>query len=233
MSKKQFSSLSLIIPIFNNEQTAVKQITVCDRILRSFTSEYEIILCDDKSTDNTKAILKKNFEKNKHINLIFHSKNEGVAKTIKSLYYKAKHDYILLFSVDGDWEPEDIKKMLIKLQKSNADIVIGKRYKTNYTSYRKVVSFFYNFIPRILFGVTTIDAGSIKIIKRALLKKIHIISNSIFFEAEIIIKAKKAGYTITSVPVHYYKVERGSGKGAQLQSVISALKDSINVRLHL
>lgn len=230
---KKDSSLSLIIPLYNNASTAVKQIQQAEKILRTYASTYEIILCDDKSTDMTKFVLEKAFANNKYIHYIFHKTNQGIAKSIRELYDKARYDYIILYSVDGDWEPDDIETMLKKAFESNADIVIGKRNNTNYTRYRKCISFLYNFLPYLFFGVRTYDAGSIKILRKAVLDKITIISESVFFEAEVIIKTQKMGYLVTTAPVHYYKEEQGSGKGGQLRSVFASFIDIIKLRIHL
>src|SRR5258706_528423 len=118
---------SLVIPLFNNEKTLVSQLMKCETIMKNMCKDYEIIVCDDKSTDSSSSLLKKYFSKNPKFKLLFHQKNQGIAKTIKSLYKKAKFTYIVLFSVDGDWNPKDIKRLLLYAEKNNADIVIGKR----------------------------------------------------------------------------------------------------------
>lgn len=219
--------VSLIVPIYNNADTLIRQLAGCEKILKINTRDWEIIICDDGSVDETKNILSSQYARRPNYRVFYHEKNLGIAKTIRQLYEQAKYDYILLFSVDGDWDPEDIAKLMTRQRNSGADIVIGKRSKTNYTLYRKLVSFFYNALPHLLFAVKTHDAGSIKIIKRSLYNSIHLQSKSVFFEAELIIKATKAGAHIETVPVRYHK--HTPGIAGRLDFVLDATRDMINL----
>lgn len=230
MRKKLLTSISLIIPVYNNESTLYKNIVESYRIAEKLTNSFEIVICNDASTDNTTDILEEKFKKNENFKIITHKKNQGIAKTIRKLYKKAKYSYIVLFSADGDWKANDIEKMLKAAHKYNADIVIGKRKNVNYSIYRKVISFSYNFLPKILFRVDTIDAGSNKVIKKKVIDKINIQSKSVFFEAEIIIKASKLGFRIISIPIYYHKKNDKKGKGGDFKYVFNSLIDIVKLR---
>lgn len=223
-------SLSLVIPVYNNEKTAVAEILKCINILINTVSNFEIIINDDKSTDKTLELIKNKFGNRKNIKIITNSNNRGIAKSIYSLYKKSNLEYVCLFSVDGDWEPTDIEKMIKTIYKTNADMVIGQRNKKTYTSYRKILSFFYNFLPIILFGVNTKDAGSIKVFKKKLINEIPIKSSSVFFEAELIIKASLKKHKIVFVPIKFYKKDRKSGTGGKFKLVVNSVFDLIKLR---
>lgn len=231
MNRQQnIKSISLVIPIYNNGKTLKKQLEQCEKILKSICRHYEIIIGEDKSFDNTKQILLKLFSKRKNYRIIFNNRNLGIATNIYQLYKKAHYDYCVLFSVDGGWNPSDIKKLIEASCRQQADIVIGKRDKKKYGLKRRIISFFYNFLPFIFFGVHTYDVGSIKVIKTVVLKKIPIQSKSVFFEAELIIKAHNAGYKITYCPVDFKKGKSDkSGPGFNLIS--KALLDLISLKL--
>src|SRR5215472_3810068 len=158
--------VSLVIPLHNNQSTLTQQLETCDQILRAIPCDYEIIICDDMSTDNSASLLRQYFDQREHFTIIFHQKNLGIAATISELYHRAQYQYIVLFSVDGDWDPYDIEKLIRTALKENCDIVVGKRNKRHYSNSRKIISFFYNFLSYAFFGVRTYDAGSIKLIKK-------------------------------------------------------------------
>ena len=120
---------SIVVPVYNGELTVIKQLKLCEKILNSFSKKYEIIIADDNSKDNTPSLLKKNFINNENFKSIFNKSNIGIARNIKKLYSMAKHEYICLYSADGDWNPYDIKKLVIHSYKNKSDIVIGKRIK--------------------------------------------------------------------------------------------------------
>lgn len=219
-------SVSLVIPVYNNEKTAVSAIKECIAFLKAESKTYEVIIADDKSTDNSLQLLHKNFSNKKNISIISNNKNLGIAKNLKKLYKKAKLKHIVLFSVDGDWNPADIQKMIVKMRKTDADILIGKRKKHAYNVYRRCISFFYNFLPVLFFGVNTIDAGSIKIFKKSVYQHINPKSKSVFFEAEFIIKAKKQNYKVDSIPISFSR-KRKVHEEAKLSLLISSIRDLI------
>lgn len=224
---------SLVIPVFNNEKTLIAQLKKCEGIMRRIVLHYEIIVCDDNSTDDSAFFLKKYFSNNQSFRLLFNKKNQGIAKNILGLYKKAKYQYIVLFSADGDWNPKDIERLLLFVYKHKQDIVIGKRLYMQYSLYRKIVSFFYNFLSYIIFQVKTFDAGSIKVFRRELFQQTQLISKSVFFEAEFIIRTAKKGGKVTSIPVNFTKFGMQKSKGGNFTLVISSLWDLINLRLRI
>lgn len=223
-------NVSLTIPVYNNQKTLIPQLNQCAKVLNGRYKKYEIIVCDDNSKDKTPQLLKKHFFK-KRFKLIFHDKNWGVTKTIYSLYKLAKYEYIVIFSVDGSWNPNDIPKLLDLAYEKKMDIVVGLRKEKNYSIYRKIISWIYNFLPRIFFSVNTYDAGSIKVVKRSVFKEIKLISKSIFFEAELIIKASKKGYKILSHPVDHYKSLGKSSSGGKVTLVLNAMFDVLRLKI--
>lgn len=223
--------VSLIIPIYNNAQTLYGQLLQCEKILRAQCQRYEIVICEDKSTDNTVQLLKKYFAKNKNFRLLFHKKNLGVSRTLRQLYDTATYDYIVNYSVDGGWYPEDIRRMLLLMKKKNADILIGIRKKKTYGLYRLFISFFYNFLPRVFFGVDTYDAGSIKVTRRKVLQRMDLYSRSIFFEAEMIIRAQKAGYRVFTSTVRHRNEGRNDWSGAKASLIMHSILDLVKLRI--
>lgn len=233
MNQKYPQKVSLVIPVYNNAKTLVHQLQQCEKVLESISKRYEIIVAEDCSNDNSLMILKKFFRQNKHIKIISNAVNLGIAKNIYQLYKKAKYTHIALFSVDGDWEPKDIATLLRTAHKNNADIVIGKRTYEGYTLYRKMLSFFYNFLPILFFQVKTYDAGSIKILKKDLIRSIPLISKSVFFEAEMIIRAKKKNKNIIAIPIHFKKHKYKESSSGKLSLILAALRDLLILRLKL
>lgn len=233
MKSYQFPySVSLVIPLYNNEKTLKGQLKKCNDVLNTLCKKYEIIICEDGSTDNSKKLLEEKFQK-EPFKLIVHNKNLGIARTTRELYKKARYDYVLLFSVDGDWNTLDIKKLLLFLKKTKSNIVIGKRNHANFTFYRKIISISYNVLCYLFFQVKTEDAGSIKVMSNKILKNTTLTSKSVFSDAEIIIRASKKGHKINSTPVYFKKREKKSGSGGKASLVIASFVDLIKLRFTL
>jgi dolichol-phosphate mannosyltransferase len=223
--------VSLVIPIYNNATTAITQIKRCQEILKKSCSAYNIIISNDASTDDTGNMLSKHFKRNKHIVLLHQKKNLGISKNIKLLYKKASFAYIALFSVDGAWDPDDIANLMYAIHSKKSDMIIGKRRNKGYTLSRHIISFLYNSLPYILFGVKTHDAGSIKIFKKSIVQTTNVTSTSVFFEAEMIIRAFKKGYTIDYIPVHHNEKRKHAKSGVNYRVILAALKDLFALRM--
>ena len=126
-----------------------------------------------------------------------------------------------------------MKHLIETLLHDHADIVIGKRVKKiGYTPYRHMVSFFHKLLPILLFGINTIDPGGIKIIKKNL-AQIPLTSNGQFFEAEMIISAKKKKRKVSWYPIIYKKMYYGSGSGGQLHDALESVRDVIRLRFSI
>lgn len=204
----------------------------CEDILNKYCNSFEIIIADDNSWDDTRDLLEK-FKTKKNYSIIFNKRNLGITANVRQLYSLAKKEFILFYSADGDWETKDVENLILTLLETNADIVIGKRIKKiGYTPYRRIISYLHKFIPLVLFRVNTIDPGGIKIVRRKL-AQIKLVSNSQFFEAEIIIRAKRKGYIISSHPVVYKKIYYGSGRGGGLSDAIHSFIDILRLRIYL
>ena len=224
--------VSVISPVYNNTRTLEYVLGRIITVLSKHFKTYEIVLIDDASSDDSYTKIKHIIKNNKHIRLIQHKKNQGIAKTYRHLYREAEYEHIVLFSLDGEWEPNDIVRLFNAAQNKKADIVIGQRIKKAYSLTRLMVSEIYNIINKILFGVTTKDAGSIKYLRKKV-TNLPIISAGVFDEAERIIRAKKNGYTITSIPVSHYSSKKTTSFGVKPHLITQALYDCIRVYFSL
>lgn len=225
-------SVSVVIPTYNNAHTATEQLLSCLHILQGLRVPFEILISDDQSTDGNNEILKL-FQKEKGVTLYEQNKRLGIAANLRFLYTKARKEYVLIYSIDGDWNPLDIKKLIQKAKKTKADIVIGERLVKEYPLSRKIVSALYNGLPVLLFNVKTYDAGSIKIFRRSLFQNVRLLSQSVNFEAEMIIRAAKNDAFITAIPVSFKKHQQNKKSSVNYQLIISSFLDMIKLRLKL
>lgn len=199
---KHHLPVSVVSPVFNNEKTIASVLDSLFDVVSRRTDIYQVLLIDDGSIDKSKHILH-TYKKQKHVTVLFHKKNRGIAYTYRELYKLAKYEHIVLFSLDNEWDTQDIGRLLDTAWENKSDIVIGKREKKQYSLPRLFVSRIYNILTKLCFGVTTYDAGSIKYIKKSVVSNIPIVSKGVFDEAERIIRAAKKGYKIDVIPVHH------------------------------
>ena len=117
--------ISVVIPVFNGEKYIERSVL---SVLNQTFKNIELIVVNDGSTDATRKICAKN-----HYNLLDLPINVGLSGAIRSgIRYANYHgyDYAVQLDGDGQHDPKYISDMYEAMQKDNADIVIGSRFKT-------------------------------------------------------------------------------------------------------
>ena len=144
--------LSVIFPIYNEEKTIKRTLIGWKNLLDKLSINYEMIIAEDGSTDNTKEVLNNLIIKNKK-KFISNIKNKkrGYADAIRSSVKIAKGKYILSIDSDGQCDPKDFIKFWKKRYLLNNSVIIGHRFKRNDTKQRLMMSKFFLLFHRILF----------------------------------------------------------------------------------
>ena len=123
--------LSIIIPVYNEEKTIIG---VLEKIKNNSSNlfEYEIVVIDDGSTDQSKKLL----EDKKHLfdKLLINETNKGKGFAVKKGILNASGTHIIFQDADFEYDPVDFKKFEKVFSDFNADAIIGSRFVySNYT----------------------------------------------------------------------------------------------------
>ena len=165
---------------------------------------------------------------NPHVRLINHEVNRGYGFTIRELYLSGKKD--LIFSLPGDYQyaPKELQEMAKGLDEY--DFVIDLRVKRNDPPRRKLQSHVYNTMLHLLYGNKHKDVNSIKLFKRSILENIQLKSTTAFVDAELCIRAERAGFKIVEIPIeHLPRLSQGAS-GGKFSVIVETFSDLINMR---
>tara|TARA_B100000700_G_scaffold146207_1_gene162669 strand:- start:3412 stop:4116 length:705 start_codon:yes stop_codon:yes gene_type:complete len=223
---KKIKTISLMFPLYRDKKTVKKMILRSLNILRRTKKKFEIIIVDDGCPENSGKIALKFSKKIKNIKVIFHKKNMGYGAAIKTGIKNCKNDYIFAIDGDGEYDVNDLPRLLKSVQKG--DLVITYRFKKKYSTSRIIISWAYNIILRFLFRTKyrDISTGS-RLIKKSIMKKIKLTSNSPFVGAELAIKAKRAGFKVNEIGIHTYPRTFGTGSSVSLKNILLTIKDML------
>lgn len=230
-SSLKLTSVSLVIPAYNDETTVGKLIADADCLLQEICTDYEIVVINDGSKDNTYEVLKDIASKNSRVRLINHEVNRGFGETIKELYYAGQKEFV--FSLPGDYQyaPKELLKMARGLEQH--DFVIGLRVKRNDPPRRKMQSHIYNTMLKIAYGNKHRDVNSIKLFRRAILDKFELQSKTAFVDAEFVIRTEKAGFKVVEIPIdHLPRLSQGAS-GGKISVILETFKDLFGMRATL
>jgi len=222
------NQISVIMPAFNNKNLD-KNVLEVKKELEKFVKNYEIIVVNDGSLKGWDKELKKLMRiKNKDIKIISYNKNMGKGYALKTGGLSSKGEIVVFLDSDLDISPDNIKNLIRALDK--ADIVIGsKRHplsKIDYPFSRKVMSFFYQKLIFLLFGLDVKDTQvGLKVFKGEVLKKVlpRLLVKRYAFDLELLVVANKEKYKVIEGPI---KMNFKLGSTINLKSVFHILLDT-------
>ena len=217
----------MVLPAYNEGATIESVIREHAAVLTRMKDRiptWEIVCVDDGSEDDTGLRLDHLAQELPQLRVV-HQRNQGIFGAVSRAYREARGGSIYSTASDGQWPAENLEAMYVAFS-AGADLVIGVRTNRRevYTLWRRVISFFFNLMPRIVFGVVLADAGSIKLGKRAVFE-FELLSQSPFFEAERIIRTHRSGLKIGCVPIQFLPRAAGKEKGASLRNILGSLRD--------
>lgn len=198
--------LSLIIPAYNEEKRILKTLS---EIGSSFKNKsFEIIVVCNGCTDNTCALVKKNYKKNTHIR-VYSIRKAAKGSAILFGFKKARGKIIGFIDADNPFGINGIKKVLSAVETGKVDCAIaskwpsGKRFSNTPESFRrKIGSLGWNLLIKNLLGLKIKDtqAGTKFLTKKALaaIDK-NFICNGFEFDIELLFKLKKKGFRIKEI----------------------------------
>ncbi len=203
MKSKQYP-ISFCIGIYNEASHIVKAISTIRENLDRYLGKnnYEIILVDNGSTDNTATIFKKIRDKNIKTYSIG---NKGYGLALKKAIEEAKYEHIVLSAIDLPFGFSDLQKALPIWK--NYDLLFGSKAHKKSIVYvplqRKLSSYIYRFLIKILFGVPIRDTQGSIFAKRSKLLPIlkYCDSSNAFFTAQLAIYGKLRRLQMIEIPV--------------------------------
>lgn len=229
---KELSSVSFFCPAYHDEKNLPTLVPHVSEFLKKITDTYEIIIVHDGGPDRTGPVADELALKYPNVRVIHHAKNMGYGRTLHDGYEAAKYDYVMYTDGDNQYDVNEFLPYLHLLQ--NADVLSGYVREKAVSFRRKVQSFVYNTLIKVLFFVNCRDIDcAMKMFKRKVLNKIEIKSDSCFIDAEMIIKAKKAGFEVAQFPVTHFKRTEGLASGSKMNVIVPTVLEMIKYRLGL
>jgi len=193
--------LSVIVPVFNEENTIEK---IIDRV-KKVNIDKEIIIVDDGSTDGTREILEK--WKDENIRVIHHRRNQGKGSAIRTAIPYIEGEVVVIQDADLEYNPEDYYRLIEPILQGKAKIVYGSRFlKFNKPIYLRFLlgNKFLTWLINMLYHSRITDSYTCyKAFETDVLRNLTLRAKRFEFEAEVTVKLLKKGYELHEVPISY------------------------------
>src|SRR3954454_2317745 len=206
------TSVSLVIPMYNEAENIGHAITVAVESLEKYASDYEIVIVDDASTDESPRIVAHAAEANPRIRMIRHERNRKLGGSLKTGFAAATKDLVLYMDADLPFDPDVLGRAMRAMEVTGADLIAGYRHDRTMEGWKRALySYCYNALIGVLFGWPHRDINfSFKLMKREVLQAIELKSEGSLIDAELIVKAKNHGFAIQQIGLDYFPRIRGT-----------------------
>ncbi len=233
--------LSVIIPVFRQEKTIKKNLLSIIAELDMTRLPYEVIVVVDGFVDNTLQQAKK--VKNKHLRIYGYEQNKGKGYAVRYGMARSRGDVVAFIDAGGEIRESGISMLLEHMRWYNADIIVGsKRHpasKVSYPWHRTILSFGYQLLVKVLFGLQVRDTQvGLKIYKRKVLEDVlpRMSHDGFSFDIELLAVTNHLGYTrIYESPVEldFSKVGSSITGWNTWRVILRMLRDTIDIFLKL
>lgn len=200
--------MSVVLPAYNEEKNIREAVRRTQAFLRKRFKAYEILVVDDGSTDATAIIVKDMSRSDNRVHLLSHGINRGYGTALRTGFGAAQGRLVFYTDTDNQYDISELDSFFPLLKRF--DIVAGYRLKHSDPTMRIIISAVYNLLIRIILGLKIRDVDcSFKLYKRQVFRNITLKCMTGLIDAEVLIKAKKKGFTVTQLGVRHYPRTQG------------------------
>ncbi|MCK4403755.1 MAG: glycosyltransferase family 2 protein [candidate division Zixibacteria bacterium] len=219
MRRKKDIDISVVVPMFNEEENAKNTLDRLTRALDSIPKRWEIIVVDDGSTDRTKKLVKDYSHFNRWVKLISYPANQGRGKALRVGFAHAQGKIICTTDADLSYDEKYILQMIEVLDKNpDVDLVLGSPYthggKTQGVPlFRLLLSKWGNKILGFAMkgGLSTVT-GVLRAYRKECISSLELESDGKEIHLEILSKALSMGYKAKELPATLKARTKGKSK---------------------
>jgi glycosyltransferase involved in cell wall biosynthesis len=214
MVKLDNESLSIVIPVYNEERTLA---TVIANVLQ-LPQVLEVIAVDDCSSDATPAILERLAREHPQLRWSRHERNLGKTAALRTALAMSTGEIVVIQDADLEYDPAEIPDLIDPIVRGKADVVFGSRFLVRKAArviyfYHYLANKLFTFCSNLLTNLNMTDVGTgYKAFRGEILRNMLLGSSGFGFDMEVTAKIAKLRCRVYEVPISYYGRTYEEGK---------------------
>jgi glycosyltransferase involved in cell wall biosynthesis len=208
-TKSSFKKISIVIPLFNEEESVTPLSHDIRKAMSRLNIDYEVIFVDDGSIDTSLEKLKEITRTDNRFHYLSFRKNYGKSAALHVGFKAATGDVVVTMDADLQDDPIEIQNLIKKLDEG-FDLCSGWKKKRQDPLIKKISSKFFNFVTRVISGIKIHDFNcGLKAYRKDVVESVKVYGE---LHRYIPVLAKWQGFTITEVPVMHHQRRYGKTK---------------------
>ncbi|HXT10625.1 MAG TPA: glycosyltransferase family 2 protein [Candidatus Angelobacter sp.] len=198
--------LSVVMPVYNEGATVQAMISnvLAQRLVQ------QLVIVDDRSTDNTWEVLQAAARADTRISLLRHDVNQGKGAALRTGFTSVTSPYVIIQDADLEYDPSEYFRVVGPMLKGQADVVFGSRFIGS--EEHRVLYYWHSVGNRFLTTLSNMATNlnltdmetCYKAFRREVIQKVNIQECRFGFEPEITAKVARMKLRIFEVPISYH-----------------------------
>ena len=229
--------LTVVIPCYNEENTLIECVSRV-RSIADLSLCLEIIIVDDCSEDSSLQIARNLATQYNEVRVLQHDKNQGKGAALKSGFQYATGDFVAVQDADLEYDPNDLKRLIVPLQDGKADVVLGSRFCSSgahrvFYFWHYMGNRFLTFLSNMFTDLNLTDMETCyKIFRRDVIQSIDIKEKRFGFEPEIVAKVAHKRLRVYEMGITYNGRTYAEGKKITARDGFRALYCILRYNAH-
>lgn len=213
-------SISVFFPAYNDAQSIPRLVRRAFEILETSGRDFEVVVVNDGSHDNTGDVLEKLAEEmGPRLRIVTHESNRGYGGALRSGFASADKDLVFYTDGDGQYDVGELTKLLDAMT-PDVGLVNGYKLERNDPKHRIWIGNTYNAFARFLFGIQIRDVDcDFRLVRRSLIEQVHLTATSGVICVELVRKLELTGCNVVEIGVHHYPRLHGRSQFFRVRSL--------------
>ncbi len=224
-SSAKAPSITAFFPCYNDAKTIGDLVLQADDELRRLTDDYEVIVVNDGSKDDSAVVLRELAARVPRLRVVTHEINRGYGGALRSGFDHATKDLVFYTDGDGQYDVRELP-ILVVLMTEDTHFVNGMKMTRQDAPHRVFIGNLHRFLTRWTFWLPVTDVDcDFRLVRRTVIEKLDLQSSSGSICVELVKQADRAGAQFREVSVHHYPRRFGESEFFKVGKILRTYAD--------